>query len=103
MNPDSDMTFLTRHLSIHGHVQGVGFRWALSAEARALKLRGWVRNRRDGSVEALVSGTPEAVEALTAWAHRGPSTAVVERVVSRDEPTPENQGSLAGFEQLPTF
>ncbi|MBK7564415.1 MAG: acylphosphatase [Propionivibrio sp.] len=79
------MTFLTRHLSIHGRVQGVGFRWALSAEAKALGLRGWVRNRNDGSVEALVLGPPE-VETLTAWAHHGPSTAIVARVVSRMNP-----------------
>ncbi|HRC60452.1 Acylphosphatase [Candidatus Propionivibrio aalborgensis] len=97
------MTFLTRHLSIHGRVQGVGFRWALSAEAKALGLRGWVRNRNDGSVEALVLGPPEAVEALTAWAHHGPSTAIVARVVSRDEPTSEDHESLTGFRQVPTF
>lgn len=93
----------TRHLSIYGRVQGVGFRWALCTEARALGLRGWVRNRQDGSVEALVFGRPEAVEALTAWAHRGPSTALVERVVSRDEPAAVDHEPLAEFEQLPTF
>ena len=42
---------LTRRLMIDGRVQGVGFRWALSAEATALGLKGWVRNRRDGTVE----------------------------------------------------
>ncbi|MBK7354637.1 acylphosphatase [Propionivibrio sp.] len=97
------MTLLTRRLSIHGRVQGVGFRWALGAEARALGLRGWVRNRSDGSVEALVSGTPEAVEALTAWAHRGPSVAFVERVLCNDDPVTETPAVAQGFEQRPTF
>ena len=97
------MTYLTRRLSIQGRVQGVGFRWSLGAEARALGLKGWVRNRSDGSVEALIVGAPEVVEALTAWAHRGPPTARVERVVSNDEPTIEGESSWSGFEQRPTF
>jgi acylphosphatase len=62
-----------RNLRIHGRVQGVGYRWSLVVEATRLGLRGWVRNRRDGSVEALVSGSLEAVDALLVWAHRGPS------------------------------
>ena len=97
------MAFFARHLSIHGHVQGVGFRWSLSTEAKALGLSGWVRNRRDGTVEALVCGTPEAVEAITIWAHQGPSTAHVERVISNDQPATETGETLAGFEQRPTF
>ena len=52
---------LTRRLLIEGRVQGVGFRWALSAEATSLGLKGWVRNRQDGSVEALIHGTADAV------------------------------------------
>lgn len=97
------MVQLTRRLTIHGHVQGVGFRWSLNAEARALGLRGWVRNRRDGSVEALICGTPQTVEALTAWAYRGPPSARVERVLCSDEPDAENLEAAAGFEQRPTF
>ena len=94
---------LTRHLSIHGRVQGVGFRWSLSAQARALGLTGWVRNRRDGSVEALIRGEVEAVEALTAWAHSGPPGARVERVLSDDTPEVEGGEALSGFTQRPTF
>ncbi|MBK7422967.1 MAG: acylphosphatase [Propionivibrio sp.] len=99
----TDKTYLTRRLAIYGRVQGVGYRWSLSAEAKALGLSGWVRNRRDGSVEALIYGTPEAVDALTAWAYRGPPSARVERIFSTDEPNSENQDTLAGFKQRPTF
>lgn len=97
------MAHLTRRLTISGRVQGVGFRWSLNAEAKALGLSGWVRNRRDGSVEALLCGTPEAVEALTAWAHRGPPSAYVERVISIDQPASEAGETPDGFVQHPTL
>jgi acylphosphatase len=84
-------------LRIHGVVQGVGFRWSLHAEAARLGLGGWVRNRRDGTVEAVVAGPAAAVEALVAWAHRGPPAARVARVESSPE-----EGDFAGFEQRPT-
>ena len=94
---------LTRHLMIHGRVQGVGFRWSLSAQATALGLGGWVRNRRDGCVEAVIRGSAEAVDALTAWAHRGPSSARVDHVQWNDEPDDENLDARNGFRQRPTF
>lgn len=97
------MLYHTRRLTISGRVQGVGFRWSLCAEATALSLSGWVRNRRDGSVEALIRGAPAAVEALTAWAHRGPPGARVERVRCSDEPDSEDLEALSGFKQRPTF
>ncbi len=97
------MAYLTRRLTIYGRVQGVGFRWSLCAEARASGLKGWVRNRRDGSVEALIVGTPEAVEALTAWAYRGPPSARVERVLCNDEPGSDNPEAMPAFMQRPTF
>jgi acylphosphatase len=91
---------VARLLQISGRVQGVGFRYSMQREAMRLGVRGWVRNRRDGSVEALVQGSEESVAALTAWARRGPAGAsVAELRLASAEPQP----SLAGFEQLPTL
>jgi acylphosphatase len=67
-------------LRIVGLVQGVGYRAWFDSQARALKLSGWVRNRRDGSVEALVDGEPAALEAITALAWCGPASAQVHEV-----------------------
>ena len=97
------MEVFTRHLNIYGRVQGVGFRWSLSAEAKARGLNGWVRNRRDGTVEALICGTPEAVDALTAWAYQGPPSAHVERVICNDQPGAESYETFSGFVQRPTL
>lgn len=90
----------TRRLLITGRVQGVGFRYALQDEAERLGLTGWVRNRSDGSVEALAQGAPQALEALAAWARRGPPAARVAEV--RIEPAAE-QSLTAGFELRPTL
>ena len=88
---------MVRHLRIFGLVQGVGFRYRLMEEAQYLGITGWVRNRRGGSVEAMVAGSAEAVEALIAWARRGPPAASVERVeISVAE------GTFTTFELRPT-
>jgi acylphosphatase len=71
---------VARRLVIHGHVQGVFYRESMRREAERLGLSGWVRNRGDGTVEAHVEGAPEAVEAIFAWAGRGPAEARVTRV-----------------------
>jgi acylphosphatase len=60
-----------RLLRISGRVQGVGFRAFVQEQAMRLDLKGWVRNRRDGSVEALIVGESEAIEALTTALRRG--------------------------------
>ncbi len=69
-----------RLLRIRGLVQGVGYRNALHREATRLGIKGWVRNRRDGSVEALVAGPAPALDGLIAWARRGPPAARVAEV-----------------------
>lgn len=75
------MEILTsKALRIHGRVQGVGFRESMRREAVRLGLVGWVRNNRDGTVEAWVHGKQENVETLIAWTRQGPSFASVERV-----------------------
>lgn len=71
---------VARRLLIHGVVQGVSYRASAAAVARRLGLAGWVRNRADGSVEALAAGPEDKVEAFTAWARRGPPSARVSRV-----------------------
>jgi acylphosphatase len=71
---------IARHLVVAGRVQGVGFRYAFADEARMRGLGGWVRNRRDGRVEALVSGPAADVEAVIAWARVGPPAAQVSSI-----------------------
>jgi acylphosphatase len=95
--PDTDDTPITRHLRITGRVQGVGYRWNMKQEARRLGLTGWVRNRLDGSVEAVVCGPADAVQALVDWAQRGPVGARVDGVV-----VSEAEGVFEGFEQRET-
>jgi acylphosphatase len=75
---------MAKHLWITGIVQGVGYRASFEAQARALHLSGWVRNRIDGSVEALVSGEAEAVGKILEWARRGPRAAKVDDVSITD-------------------
>jgi acylphosphatase len=69
-----------RHVVIRGRVQGVGYRAWVQQQALRLDLEGWVRNRRDGSVEAMFAGTEEAVTAALDACHRGPPGARVDAV-----------------------
>jgi acylphosphatase len=89
---------VTRRLRIHGRVQGVWFRESMRLKAEALGVNGWVRNRMDGTVEALVQGPFEAVDALTAWARRGPEDAEVTGVDIAQESAPPMQR----FEKKPS-
>ena len=88
---------IVRHLLISGRVQGVGFRYHMIRAARELGITGWVRNCRDGGVEAMVDGAPDAVEKIIASARRGPARAVVTSVEIG-----EGNGSFAAFEMLST-
>jgi len=88
---------MARHLRISGRVQGVGFRYSMAEEAGRLGVTGWVRNRRDGTVEAVVDGAKDAVDAILAWTRRGPSGASVTGVEVTEIP-----GSFEGFEMRPS-
>lgn len=87
----------TLHLVIEGRVQGVWYRESMRIEAERLGVAGWVRNRRDGSVEAMLQGEPVAVDALVRWAWDGPPMARVDGI--RSEP---GTGDYSGFERWAT-
>jgi len=87
-----------RRVTIRGHVQGVGFRAWTEHEARRRALEGWVRNRRDGSVEAVISGADDKVNEMLAYFWQGPGNSRVERVDSQPAPAPMQ----LGFRTLPT-
>jgi acylphosphatase len=91
---------IARHLWVSGRVQGVGYRDALCREARARALRGWVRNRRDGRVEALLQGTEQAVAEVVAWARRGPVSASVAEIAIDEAPIESD--APPGFLRRPT-
>lgn len=92
---------ISRHLIVTGRVQGVGYRDALRDESQKRDIRGWVRNRRDGSVEALVQGAPESVDAIIAWARRGPGMARVTDL-RVNLPPAELDRPYTQFERWPT-
>ncbi len=85
-------------LVIKGRVQGVGYRWWAIRTAGALGLKGWVRNRLDGSVEILAIGALDAIAVLAEACRAGPQAA---RVSSVERSAAEDDGS-AGFEGAPT-
>ena len=84
---------------IHGRVQGVFYRAWTEETARALGLSGWVRNRRDGTVEALFCGPPAVVAEMLRLAHDGPPLARVARI----DTTPAKPPDDPGFHVLPTM
>jgi len=90
---------ITRRLRIHGQVQGVNLREAMRQRADQLKVTGWVRNRLDGSVEAVVQGEPFAIDSIVEWARQGPTTA---RVDSVDVESAEDEGNYDSFDKKPT-
>ncbi len=86
-----------RRLVITGLVQGVGFRYAMAAQARLLGITGWVRNRRDGSVEAMIAGDAGQVAEMLVWSRIGPAGAAVDNVMVETA-----SGEFSSFEMLPT-
>ena len=91
---------VTRHLRITGLVQAVGYRDSIADEARRHGVRGWVRNRSDGSVEAVLVGEDADVQNIIAWARRGPPSSRVDNVAVSDIGT-SAVGAL--FEVRPTI
>jgi acylphosphatase len=87
-----------KRLIIAGQVQGVGYRDWLTAHAQAAGLSGWVRNRSDGTVEALIAGETAAVEELVRQCRRGPRLAVVTSIEEDFSEAPAEPG----FRSLPT-
>ena len=88
---------VTRRLVAHGRVQGVGYRYAMQEEAARLGVHGWVRNRREGTVEAIVQGSPDAVEAITRWARQGPRGGSVSALDQS-----QAEGDFSSFEIRPS-
>lgn len=90
---------MSKRILVHGRVQGVWFRgWTLD-QARELGLNGWVRNRRDGSVEILADGPDQVIAELVRRCHQGPPSARVERVDTEEA----DEAAPADFVQRPTI
>jgi len=93
-----------RHIVVRGRVQGVGYRAFVEDEARKRNIEGWVRNRRDGTVEAVFAGPADAVDGMIAACHKGPWGARVDGVNEREggagDLTPRRPGEP--FSVLPT-
>jgi acylphosphatase len=88
----------TVHLRIEGRVQGVGYRAFVEMRAAQLGLSGWVRNRRDGSVEAVLQGAPATIDHMLEQCRKGPPGSRVDRV----EIIGEGVGAFDDFEVRPT-
>lgn len=99
------MTIAIRRVMIHGRVQGVGYRAWVDHEARRLGLQGWVRNRRDGSVEAVFDGEEKIVTEMIASCRKGPPSSrvdgVAEETVNEDALRLRHSGEA--FSVLPTI
>lgn len=88
---------MVKHIAVTGEVQGVGFRYSMYYAAKNFGVTGWVRNRSDGSVEAMAQGTDEALAQFIDWAHKGPGMSRVEYVEVID-----GEGEFQTFEILAT-
>lgn len=92
------MILVAKHLTISGHVQGVWYRGWTVKTARCLGLTGWVRNRSDGTVEAVIQGMETAIGTFLVLAHEGPPAARVKAMDIHDEPISD----MRDFEARPT-
>lgn len=93
----SESAHVAKLIRLHGRVQGVFYRESMCRKAAELGIAGWVRNRRDGTVEAMVQGDAEAVQRMLEWARRGPELAQV-----TDMTVEPGSGSFTGFERRDT-
>lgn len=84
---------IARRVVVHGRVQAVGFRVSAASRAQSRDVAGWVRNRPDGTVEAVFEGEADAVASLVHWCSEGPRGASVTHVDVSDT-TPEGLGSF---------
>lgn len=89
-----------RRVVARGVVQGVGFRDSCLQQARALRITGWVRNRLDGSVEAVIQGPPAVLDAMCDWLRHGVPGARVDAL--QVQPLPRPCRNLGSFERRPT-
>jgi acylphosphatase len=96
--PERTQMKITRHLAITGRVQGVGYRFYTQRKARELGVAGWVRNRRDGSVEALFAGPADDVRQMLDRCREGPPASRVTAVTILEE----GEETLVNFEVLQT-
>jgi acylphosphatase len=98
---DDDGMLETRLVRVRGDVQGIGYREACVRRAHALGVTGWVRNRMDGSVEAMLQGSPEQLADMCAWLSEGMSAALVDELEVTEVPPPFPRFDI--FERLPTL
>jgi acylphosphatase len=100
MDSDRSGAIETRLVRVRGRVQGVGYRYACVQQARVLGVTGWVRNRMDDSVEAMLQGTPEQLQRMCDWMRDEMPAALVEHMESSEVPAPFPR--FDRFEQRPT-
>lgn len=87
MTPDLDQRIETYYVRVRGMVQGVGFRHATVRHAHSLRIKGWVANLDDGSVEAMLQGTANQIDRMLSWLRRGPPAARVTEVSGEERAT----------------